>query len=63
MSEYMIYNFELFGFDMKMQYHEQSFIMGGQQGGTRPIYSDKTKTEKLDLSKLTTRPRPRNKGS
>ena len=32
------------------------------QGGTRPIFWDETETEKLGLSKITTRPRPRNSG-
>ena len=32
------------------------------QGGTRPIFLDETETGKLDLSKLTMRPRPRNGG-
>ena len=33
-----------------------------EQGGTRPILWDETETEKLGLSKITTRPRPRNSG-
>ena len=30
------------------------------QGRTRPIFWDETETKKLGLSKITTRPRPRN---
>ena len=32
------------------------------QGGMRPIFRDETETEKLDLRKFTTRPRPRKSG-
>ena len=33
------------------------------QGGTRPIFWDETDTEKLESSKITTRPRPRPRNS